>query len=58
MLTKEQIKERLEDRSATYIAKKIGLTFSTVNNAKKGVVKPSYRTIAKLSEYLEKPYKT
>ena len=53
MLTKEDIKKRLEDRSATFIAKKLGLSFGTVNNLKIGKGEPNYSTLVKLSDYLE-----
>ena len=54
MLTKEEIKARLEDRSATFVAKKLGLNFATVNRVKSGTGNPTYTTLVKLSEYLEK----
>jgi transcriptional regulator with XRE-family HTH domain len=54
MLTKEEIKERLSDRSATVVAKRLGLNFATVNRVKSGEGNPTYKTISKLSDYLEK----
>lgn len=55
MLTLEQIKEKLQDRNLTKVAKAVDLTRPFLSGIRSGKVpNPSYDTIKRLSDYLEK----
>jgi|VirMetMinimDraft_7_1064189.scaffolds.fasta_scaffold200025_2 transcriptional regulator with XRE-family HTH domain len=52
MLTIEQIRELMHDRSVPIVAELAGVHYNTLLNIKNGVNKnPSYEVIKKLSEY-------
>ena len=55
MLTIEQIREALKDRNISAVQRACGLSYPVVWHIKNGTAKqPSYETIKKLSDYLEK----
>ncbi len=54
MMTLERIVFELQDRNASMVARACGLRIATVCAVKNGTQKnPNYRTIEKLSAYLE-----
>tara|TARA_A100000172_G_scaffold52540_1_gene33245 strand:+ start:2811 stop:2978 length:168 start_codon:yes stop_codon:yes gene_type:complete len=54
MLTLEEIKARLEDVNLMAVSRKTGLTYPTVYNTIKKDSAPSYDTVRRLSNYLER----
>ncbi len=54
MLNLEQIKKKLYDRNLKEISRQTGINYGTVFNVATGKKKnPEYRTLKKLSDYLE-----
>lgn len=53
MLTIEQMRARLADRNLKTVADNIGVHEQTIYRIVNGTTKPSYETLAKLSDYLE-----
>ena len=54
MLTVDQIKKALRDRSPTIVARETGLHPNTVRYIRDGLSKdPGHSTVVKLSEYIE-----
>jgi transcriptional regulator with XRE-family HTH domain len=54
MLTIEQIRELMHDRSVPIVAELAGVHYNTLLNIKNGANKnPSYEVIKKLSEYFQ-----
>ena len=54
ILTLEQVREALQDRHIMIVAEKTGLHYQTVYNVRAGRVVPSYHTLKKLSDYLQR----
>lgn len=54
MLTLEKIKQKLEDKNLSVVARRIGLTPAYLSAICRGTAKnPSYAVIKKISEYLD-----
>ena len=53
MLTHEQISKALKDRRINVVAKRTGLSFPTIKRVSDMEGTPSYKTLVKLSDYLE-----
>ena len=53
LLSLKQIQKKLRDRRLMFVAQESGLTFMTLSRLVKGVGRPSYSTMAKLSRYFE-----
>ena len=53
MLTIDEIRERVKDRSVKKVARMSGVHFNALYRLVSGKSKPSYETLKKLSEYLE-----
>lgn len=53
MLSVEEIRERLQDRTLTKVAENIGISYKTVYHLMNdGGVRPSQEVLQKLSDYL------
>lgn len=55
MLTVEQIRLALADRVLSRVSQETGITRQTLAKLRESGAAPSYKTLAALSEYLERP---
>lgn len=53
MMTLEQIKQALQDRRLTIVAKRTGLSYDTIRRIKSGEGDYHISTLKKISDYLE-----
>ena len=54
MLTLEQIRLKLQDRNLKKVANNIGMNYLVLWRAVKKNTSPSYKTVKKISDYLER----
>ncbi len=54
MLTLEEIKKRLAESNLKAVAKKAGVHYNSLYRLTKADANPSYDTVKKLSDYLER----
>lgn len=54
MLTLEVIKEKLSDRKLSVVSEKSGVNYLALCNLYNGKSNPTYETVKKLSDYLER----
>lgn len=54
MLTLDEVRERLKDRNLMAVANSAGVHYNALYRLMKGGSNPSYKTVQKLIEYLQK----